>query len=120
MPILVGDIQDRAFWAMPRRVHQHIDPSPALDGAIDQTRQILDRPVRAGHAEAAQLFGEGFTLTRRRQDADAKSVCRQPARGIGAHSTATGRDQCNFFYSHWIFPSKEFPCWSSICAEPKA
>ena len=62
VPVLVGEIEQRRPRPVPGGVHEHVDPPPALERAVDEPFQVVVGLVRPGDAEPAQLSGQRLAL----------------------------------------------------------
>ncbi len=87
---------------MSRAIDQNIDSSPLVHCQVSQLREIVDRLIRAGHADAAELLRQSFSFSRGRQDRDLQAIGRQFAGGAGPHATAGGSYDCYFLCCHSI------------------
>ena len=67
---------------------------------VDQALEIVVRPVGAGDADAAELFGQRLALAGRREDGDLVAVLRELARRVRAHAAAARRDDRDLRIRH--------------------
>ncbi|MNV18071.1 hypothetical protein D3C71_1088830 [compost metagenome] len=106
MPLLVGDLGDGSARTMACTVDQRVDPPPFLHRGIDKPLQVVIRLVGTRHTNTAEFGCQSLAFFGRRQDRHFEAVSRKPLGGLGTHSTATSRDDGDFFYCHGGRPSR--------------
>jgi hypothetical protein len=97
VPLLVGDLQQRALGPVAGAVHQRVDAAPALQGLVHQTLQVVARLVGAGDTEATEVLRKRLALAGGRQDRHPEPVRREAACHRGAYAAATGGDDGDLF-----------------------
>jgi hypothetical protein len=81
---------------MASAVHQRVDAAPPPQRCIKQALQVVNRLVRAGHADAAEFLRQRLALAGRGDDRGAITVAREPPRRRRAHAAAAGGDDRHF------------------------